>query len=625
MARIASPEPHEMDYLDPPLTPAQRRVSDFFVRYLPDGWEVHVRPYLNGLEPHFVVMNPDVGIGVYRVEEDPGFRDGSYFSEHSKLWRRSGRGEAVCSDERNPVKLVRGYKQAVMNVYCAGLQQSAGFGVIAAGVIFPDILRADALKLCRGLRTPSEDKYCDSYPVAGSDNLNAGNAAIVLPLLGKRTNYAFGKDAAASFRDWLREPDSSRSGFEHVGLDDSQRRASDSRTATGYRRIRGPAGSGKTEVVARRAALLAMDGKRVLVSCYNLTMMNYLRHAVSRWLRQECGINERLRFEADRRIEIRNFHGWAQDHYGLWSKRRGDLCRGCDLTHANCEVKPGLEAGGVPGYDAVLVDEGQDFALCWWRLLSSAVTDSGERLLVADKTQNIYGRSDLWTTPTMLGFGFRGPWTELDRGYRLPSAVLPVVSDYADRFLVKEDVTLPAPGLFDGHCRLRWVQRDPGAERTPAVCADEMIGQFRACGESFSVGSLAVLAQTHEMGRMLVEEFRSREWSNILELFEVSGDRGESRRKKLRMTPDGPGAKAATIHSYKGWEARHLVLWFRSFGTADSRAVDLELSAAEQRSLFYVALTRLKDDLNGCSLTVVCEEPALREFGQRWFDDFCEI
>jgi superfamily I DNA/RNA helicase len=44
-------------------------------------------------------------------------------------------------------------------------------------------------------------------------------------------------------------------------------------------------------------------------------------------------------------------------------------------------------------YDAVLVDEGQDFTLEWWQLLRDHVRKdaTGEMLLVADPTQDIYG------------------------------------------------------------------------------------------------------------------------------------------------------------------------------------------------------------------------------------------
>ena len=46
---------------------------------------------------------------------------------------------------------------------------------------------------------------------------------------------------------------------------------------TGYRRIRGAAGSGKTMVLAHKAAKLMTEGKSVLVLTFNITLVNYIR------------------------------------------------------------------------------------------------------------------------------------------------------------------------------------------------------------------------------------------------------------------------------------------------------------------------------------------------------------
>ena len=51
----------------------------------------------------------------------------------------------------------------------------------------------------------------------------------------------------------------------------------------------------------------------------------------------------------------------------------------------------------TPFYDAILVDEGQDYTLKWWNSLQKALKPGGEMLLVADKTQNLYEREQSWT------------------------------------------------------------------------------------------------------------------------------------------------------------------------------------------------------------------------------------
>ncbi len=51
------------------LTPEEMLVLQVFQGSLGPRWEISVHPYLNGLCPHFVLLHPEVGIGVYEVEE----------------------------------------------------------------------------------------------------------------------------------------------------------------------------------------------------------------------------------------------------------------------------------------------------------------------------------------------------------------------------------------------------------------------------------------------------------------------------------------------------------------------------------------------------------------------------
>ena len=90
-------------------------------------------------------------------------------------------------------------------------------------------------------------------------------------------------------------------------------------------------------------------------------------------------------------------------------------------------------------YDAVLVDEGQDFMPSWWNVLRKVCKKDGEMLLVADATQDIYGTANSWTDETMVGAGFGGKWAELKISYRLPLLALEYSRKFAEQFLPKED------------------------------------------------------------------------------------------------------------------------------------------------------------------------------------------
>ena len=42
-------------------------------------------------------------------------------------------------------------------------------------------------------------------------------------------------------------------------------------------------------------------------------------------------------------------------------------------------------------YDAILLDEGQDFNPLWWKALRLVLKEGGEMVMAADVTQDIYG------------------------------------------------------------------------------------------------------------------------------------------------------------------------------------------------------------------------------------------
>ena len=80
----------------------------------------------------------------------------------------------------------------------------------------------------------------------------------------------------------------------------------------------------------------------------------------------------------------------------------------------------------------------------------------------------------------------------------------------------------------------------------------------------------------------------------------------ESRIKKREFDQGDARVKVSTIHSFKGWESRCMVI---NINRAD---------ASEELAAIYVALSRLKREEQGSYLTVICSTPKLKEFGKTW-------
>jgi superfamily I DNA/RNA helicase len=262
-----------------------------------------------------------------------------------------------------------------------------------------------------------------------------------------------------------------------------------------------------------------------------------------------------------------------------------------------------------PRYDAIFVDEGQDFRPLWWQTLQRALRPGGEMLLAADKTQDVYSTASAWTEDTMSESGFRGQWATLGISYRLPPAVVPLAERFATEFLATAEVDLPRTehrpeqmefaDLFP--VTLRWIQiRD--ASTAVEACIEELKRQMTHLRPDAAASDLTILCG-RQTGFSLKEALR-RDRINVLNTFDHES--AEEQRKKRAFFQGHAAVKSTTLHSFKGWEARHLVLLIDRFDSSEDRAI------------IYTALTRLRRHEHGSSMSVVCSCDSLRAYGRQW-------
>jgi superfamily I DNA/RNA helicase len=131
-----------------------------------------------------------------------------------------------------------------------------------------------------------------------------------------------------------------------------------------------------------------------------------------------------------------------------------------------------------PAYDAILVDEGQDFSPLWWSALRNICKDGGEMLLAADVTLDVFGTATKWTDEAMHGADFRGVWSELPTSYRIPPEIFELVTEFAEKVLPEDIRLIPqAPEhqmeLGLSPCFLKWVQVD--RNNSVDVCVNELL------------------------------------------------------------------------------------------------------------------------------------------------------
>ena len=265
----------------------------------------------------------------------------------------------------------------------------------------------------------------------------------------------------------------------------------------------------------------------------------------------------------------------------------------------------------MPKYDAVLVDEGQDFHLSWWQTLRGALREGGEMVLVADKTQNVYGTAAAWTERAMENCGFLGRWSELKTSYRLPPKVITFVRRFAKAFMTGEEIDPPMVAQADKQMEmedlfeveLRWLHVSLGNELN--ACDSELRRMMKRLRSDTAITDITFLSSSTNLGRRLVDR-QKRKGVHMCHTFnEVKHER---RRQKRAFFQGAEKIKATTTHSFKGWEARHLILFVES------------VERTEDRALLYTALTRLRRHEQGSCLTVVSCCDNLRAYGKSWPD-----
>ena len=143
--------------------------------------------------------------------------------------------------------------------------------------------------------------------------------------------------------------------------------------------VEGVAGSGKTKLAMIRARRFADEGKDVLFVCFNKML--------AEWLLDE------LPEEYRQRITVRHYHGlcaeWVKEARMMWPNV------GDGTAFWNVEAPRLFEQAldRLPKrFDAVVVDEGQDFETSWWdglELVNAGMTE-GPLYVFYDPAQRIF-------------------------------------------------------------------------------------------------------------------------------------------------------------------------------------------------------------------------------------------
>ena len=562
--------PETLASLDSRVTPGERKVFVALRDQLPEDYLVYYDVAVDGRHPDFIIVGPDLGLVVLEVKDWRLKSILEVTADRVRLRQATGELEVF-----NPVRQVRNYLLRTVDALkrqprlCADDQLACGWG---AGVVLPYVTPEE-------VRQPSvfgpslEEALGPGLVLTGAD-LAAG---ALLPRLRELVPARGGARGSLDPQqvDEIRgvlHPEI-RIGWGATGEDivrvmDLEQERLARTLGDGHRLLRGVTGSGKTLVLLCRVRYLLDQHPdwRILVVCYNRVLAGFLHRTI-----------------ADKRVEVSTFDAWCRQQLRAAHVDVPEPPgRGPQWDEFWIETVPRLlsqafDDGRVPtgAYQAILVDEGQDFADTWYRLLIRALDPEANRLFIAlDSSQNIYHRRISWRS---LGIQIAGRTKVLKRNYRNTRGILSAA--YA---MVQElDAAEAEPGDLVSSLIVpdQALREGPGPELACLDSAEgvrqhakDWIGARLARG--VAPGDILVLGHN----RLGMEKFAG--W---LEEQKIPASFLPERRT------DGT-VGVSTIHSSKGLDARHVLI-------LNAHELDGLKTRDEARRLLYIGMTRARDEL----------------------------
>ncbi|WP_342129003.1 DEAD/DEAH box helicase [Hydrogenophaga sp. OTU3427] len=345
----------------------------------------------------------------------------------------------------------------------------------------------------------------------------------------------------------------------------------------GHRVIHGVAGSGKTMLLAYRAEHLAkahmsqaeVANKPILMLCYNEPLAKQLARVMA-----AKGIADR--------VHAVHFHKWCRDQlvaFGqtLPANNQSVADKMADMVQ---RVITGVDRKQIPSgqYQALLIDEGHDFAPEWLKLITQMVDPATNSLLVLyDDAQSIYERSrSKQFSFKSVGIQAQGRTTILKINYRNTRQILQTASLVAADLLTAEDkdedgipMLKPVSCGRDGEAPL--IIRLPSL-RAEATRVAELLGSAHQEGHAW--GDMAIIC---------------RHYSEMDECAGVLRQRGlphQVRKGAGSFDPAADTIKVLTMHASKGLEFPVVALVGAGHMPAPGE------DEREEAKLFYVGATR---------------------------------
>jgi len=410
----------------PSATPGEKSFYNRIEYIISQNNEIkgYVEPGIGGSRPDFLLFSPNFGVMIVEIKD--------YSAKYLKTISKSGYWEHFQGEEiksiNNPFDQIYQYWRKVQDgVNFCKFPNQIKVPVIQL-VCFSQISKEDPIaeeirKLC-----PARIYVCFKEVLSRNKSFEEFFADI-LPVNFHLSEDHF-KVLRANIVPSCRLPTQKQSNLDTyfesedlVKLLDHQQEQMARKLGEGHRLLFGVAGSGKTVLLIARARFLAKQNPewKILILCYNRLLRDLLYQLL---IPQD--------YDAD--ITINTFHGWAKNYILSANNDFSQRYKEAEKKAQNKEKMNNFFQEFVPNllfkflkdlgenkvfYDAILIDEAQDFEEDWFRALVQVLNPEINSLLITcDGLQGIYARKRF--TWSSVGIQAIGRVKKFEKSYRTP-------------------------------------------------------------------------------------------------------------------------------------------------------------------------------------------------------------
>jgi hypothetical protein len=577
--------------------------------FLPDDYIVYFEPEIQGKRPDFVIIGPDLGIVVLEVKD---YTKNTLFQINHEEWHiitTSGEQAVI----KSPMKQARDNTFHVVDVlkrdknliqldgkYKFNLKFPYGYGVVFTRMYSKDFIENGLysviepnLCLTRDEIDPEKEQFSEEILMEKILNMFIVPFRLREPLSIEDINairYHLFPEVriSAEFKGRVPYQDQLLLSLHDIKTMDLHQENLAKQIGDKNRLIRGVAGSGKTIILASRAKMLSKQNPdwKILILCYNISLSNAIQQMINHMLNEPEDLFD---FDTDvksvrnQNIVVRNFHSWLKNDLRIRETQLPEMIE-------KIEKKETI----LPTYDAILIDEGQDFEADWLKLVGLLISaDTQSLLLVEDRAQTIYKRKRSYVQD--IGLSFQGRSKVLSINYRNTRQIVKFAWDfYREHSIFKNKVVNRD---LDGEIIAPQSTKRNGPDTGIVKAAnffDEMrmvSRQIKKLNEERKVPLEEILIlyrvkRTHKYP--IIDIIKRSLAESSIPFYWIT----ENDVSKRSFEKEDGKVKISTIDSSKGLDFQAVFIV-----NVDSMPFPLEDDREREVSLFYIGMTRAKEYL----------------------------